>query len=114
MAKLFRWHVERAPTATVKYRTVVAQFGDGYKQVSADGINTKDESYAITVSGDLKTAKEIMAFFDEHNGTKSFLWRPPLGDLALFTCDDPTPSQKSTNFFVITANFVKAFSSIGG
>ena len=114
MAKLFRWHVERAPSATVKFRTVVAQFGDGYRQISADGINTKDETYSITINGDLKTAKEIMAFFDEHNGITSFLWRPPLGELGLYTCDDPTPSQKSTNLFVITGTFVKSFSSIGG
>lgn len=114
MALLFRWPVERAPSATIKYRTTVAQFGDGYKQVSSDGINTKDESYSITVNADLKTAKEIMKFFDQHNGTRAFMWRPPLGDLGLYTCDDPTPVQKSTNLYVIAGTFVKSFSSVGG
>lgn len=113
MAMFFRWPVERAPAATIKFRTVVAQFGDGYKQVSSDGINTKDESYAVSVNADLKTAQDIMDFFDLHNGTKSFLWKPPLGKLSLFTCEDPTPVQKSTNLFVITGTFIKSFSSRG-
>lgn len=114
MALYFRWPVERAVSATIKFRTVVAQFGDGYKQISADGINTKDESYAVTVNAQTAEAQVIMDFFDQHNGTRSFLWKPPLGKLGLYTCDDPTPSQKSTNLFVITGTFIKSFSSVGG
>lgn len=113
MAQYFRWPVERAPEATIKFRVITAQFGDGYKQTSSDGINTKDESYAITVNGDEKTARDIMDFFDYHNGVRSFLWKPPLGKLSLFTCDDPKPVQKSTNLYVITATFIKSFSSVG-
>ena len=114
MVDVFKWPVERAPSATIEFRVTTTQFGDGYKQLSSDGIYTKNESYAVSVNATASEAKLIMAFFDKHMGVKSFLWRPPLGELALFTCADPTPSQRSTNLYVITGTFVKSFSSVGG
>lgn len=112
MVKTFGWKVERGVTPTINYRTVVSQFGDGYKQVSSDGINTKDESYVVTVHAYKELAKVIMAFFDEHNGTKSFFWTPPLGTITLFTCADATPIEKGGGLYVITGTFVKTFASM--
>lgn len=112
MAQVFKWRIERAPTASIKFRTVEVQFGDGYKQVSTDGINNKDESYAVSMNATESVAKDIMNFFNEHAGSKSFLWKPPLGELGLYLCADPTPVQKSTNLYVITGTFVRTYSSI--
>lgn len=113
MVKTFGWKVERGPTPTINRRTVVSQFGDGYKQVSTDGINTKDESYAITVHAYKELAKTIMAFFDEHNGDKSFYWTPPLGELGLYRCADAAPLDKGGGLYVITGTFEKSFASMG-
>ncbi len=113
MVKTFGWKVERGPGADINYRQVVSQFGDGFKQVSADGINTKDESYSISVHGYKDMAKSIMDFFDEHNGVKSFFWTPPLGKMGLYTCSNPTPIEKGGGLYVITGTFVKTFASMG-
>lgn len=108
----FKWRVERNLSPTIGYRVIETQFGDGYVQTSADGINTKDESYQIRVV--LKSeaeATEVMDFFDRHAGYKTFLWKPPLGKMSLFRCSDPTPSPQGGNVFVITGTFVKSYSN---
>jgi len=109
----FTWRIEKAVSMPAKYRTIRAQFGDGYEQVSADGINTKEEQYVvrITAKNDAE-AKVIMAFFDRHNGTRSFAWTPPLGSLSLFTCIDPDPQHEGGGVWVINATFKRAFSNI--
>lgn len=68
------------PTATVTQRTLVAQFGDGYAQRAADGINGRTESWPLEFVGDEAYIRPIKAFLDRHGGWKSFLWTPPLGD----------------------------------
>lgn len=111
MAQTFKWKVERDLDPTIKYRVVETQFGDGYKQTSADGINVKDETYAFKVHEYKDKAKEIMDFFDAHQGWKSFFWTPPLGKLSLFTCVDPKPVEQGGGLYTITGTFVKSYSS---
>lgn len=113
MIKTFGWKVEKGPTPSINYRTVESQFGDGYKQVSIDGINTKEESYSITVNAYKELAQVIMDFFDEHEGMKSFYWTPPLGKLGLYTCKDPAPIDKGGGLYTITGTFVKTYASMG-
>jgi phage-related protein len=108
----FTWLVEREVDPTIDYRVVEAQFGDGYAQTSSDGINNKSEEYAIRVHAKEADAKLIMAFFDRHKGTKSFIWQPPLGKLSLFTCKNPTPKAQGGGLYLITGTFKKAYASM--
>jgi phage-related protein len=111
--KKFTWRVEKAVAMPAKYRSIVTQFGDGYEQTTADGINTKDEQYSVRIPAKNETeAKEIMAFFDEHNGVRSFAWTPPLGSLSLFKCADPDPQHQGGDVWVITATFKRSFSNV--
>lgn len=112
--KTFKWKVESGVSAAIDYRVIETQFGDGYAQVSADGINTKNESYGIKVHAMVNEAREIMDFFDEHKGVRSFFWTPPLGKLGLYTCKDPKPSDVGGGLYTISGTFVKAFASMGG
>lgn len=109
----FTWKVESGVSSTIDYRVVETQFGDGYAQISSDGINTKNESYGIKVHAIKDKAKVIMAFFDRHKGTKSFFWTPPLGELGLYTCKDPKPADIGGGLYTISGTFVKVFASIG-
>lgn len=111
--KTFTWKVESGVGSDIKYRVTEVQFGDGYAQITSDGINTKNESYTITVHAYKDEAEQIMAFFDEHKGAKSFFWTPPLGKLGLFTCKDPSPSDKGGGLYTISGTFVKVFAAIG-
>ena len=112
MVKTFKWRVERAVQPSLEFRVITAQFGDGYKQVSSDGINNLDESWSITTPVSLREARDIKAFFLEHKGVKSFLWTPPLGELGLYTCANPSYVQQSTQLYVITGTFVRSYASL--
>lgn len=108
----FKWRVEREVDPTIEYRVIEAQFGDGYSQTSADGINNKSEEYAVRVHAKEADAKLIMEFFDRHKGTKSFIWKPPIGKLSLFTCKNPVPKAAGGGLYVITGTFKKSYASM--
>lgn len=105
----FTWRLQNGDSPEISYRVIDTQFGDGYTQSYADGINTKSETYPITWTGQKDKAKEVMAFFDRHAGWKRFFWTPPLGEIGLFTCSDPVPVNIGGDKYTITATFVKRF-----
>ena len=54
-------------------RVLVANFGDGYEQRIADGINTLNEIYNLTFATRLKEdIDDIVAFLDGKGGVSSF------------------------------------------
>lgn len=74
---IFYWCVSTAE-ASVTPRVVVAQFGDGYAQRRADGINTQDQVWEINLYNRLQSvADEILDFLSERNGVDVFNWSPP-------------------------------------
>lgn len=108
----FSWKTERDMDTTIEYTVIETQFGDGYKQVTADGINNKKETYGIRVHAKSDVAKAIMQFFNDHKGVKSFIWEPPLGSLGLYRCLDPKPSPQGGDLWLITGTFVRDYASI--
>lgn len=109
MIPVFKWRVERNVDIDNKYRVIETQFGDGYRQVAADGINNEETSYKIRVNAKTKQAKEIMEFFRKLGGYNSFLWTPPLGEQGLFRTTDPKPTYQGGDLYVITATFQRAY-----
>ncbi|WP_342649080.1 phage tail protein [Pseudomonas sp. REB1044] len=105
----FSWPTERGEAAQVEYRVRESRFGDGYRQVVADGPNNKQDSYPITAAGTRAEVRKMMEFFDRHGGAKAFLWYTPMGDLGLFTCKDPRPTPVGGGRFKIAATFERAF-----
>lgn len=99
------------PAGDINYRLSTAQFGDGYRQTAKDGINNKEQSWPLVFRAKKSIALDIMEFFDEHAGHKSFLWTPPLGQLALWQVANPQIKPLSGNMFEITATFEQAFNS---
>ncbi len=74
---IFYWCVSTAE-ASVEPRVVVAQFGDGYAQRRADGINTQDQVWDINLYNRLQpVADEVLDFLTERNGVDVFNWSPP-------------------------------------
>lgn len=68
------------PVGQITQRSIVAQFGDGYAQRAADGINGKSENWPLEFVGSEDYIRPIRDFLDRHQGYKSFLWTPPLGE----------------------------------
>ncbi|MDD2046098.1 phage tail protein [Pseudomonas putida] len=105
----FNWATERGEKPEIKYRVRESRFGGGYKQAVGDGPNNKEDSYPVTITGPKQKASAVMDFFDRHAGTKAFLWTTPMGQLGLFTCNDPAPTPVGGGVFKITATFERSF-----
>lgn len=84
MPERFVWTATGQPSGTVNFRRLTAQFGDGYRQVAGDGINSEVQSWPLTFSGTKKEMEVIAAFLRRHAGIRSFLWTPPLSEEGLY------------------------------
>ena len=70
--------------AGVDFRINRVQFGDGYTQRSADGINNIVRSWQVAWIGITKTeANTLEDFFNDdlNGGTDAFLWTDPITDV---------------------------------
>jgi len=110
MADLFTW----APTVAnlsgdTTLRTRTAQFGDGYAQKAADGLNNRSATYSLQFIGDETKISAILSFLDAHAGATPFLWTPPLRPQLQFTCETYTEPTKDGSVYTITATFIQSF-----
>lgn len=63
---------------SVKPRVLIAEFGDGYTQRRADGLNTQMERITVAWSRlSPADAKTITDFFAARGGVESFHWTAP-------------------------------------
>jgi phage-related protein len=73
----------KATQVAIKPRVLRAQFGDGYVQEVADGINAMLPEWDLTwqnlhaATGGTPTAADLNTFFKTQEGYKKFLWTPP-------------------------------------
>lgn len=109
MPQTFTWAPDNGATGDTQYRTRTAQFGDGYRQSVGDGINSKVQSWPLTFTKNKATAEEIIAFLDEHQGAKSFIWTPPLGNASLWQVKQVTNTPLGGGMYRIAATFEQAF-----
>ncbi|MFZ4170475.1 phage tail protein, partial [Enterobacter ludwigii] len=47
----FTWSPRVSPTQTVSFRTRSAKFGDGYEQISGDGLNPRSQQWELNFVG---------------------------------------------------------------
>jgi phage-related protein len=100
-------------TATALVRS--AQFGDGYQQRAADGLNNVSSAFNLQWVGDASKIGAILAFLRARGGAESFLWTPPLWDDAgLFYCETWTEPVKDGKTYTITATFQQTFQPADG
>ncbi len=72
------------PVGTTTYRTLKAQFGDGYAQMAADGLNNRMDSWPLQFACTPSEMQAIKAFMDAQGGYKAFNWTPPGGTQGLY------------------------------
>ena len=110
----FKWRtqIQDAPTGEFKHRVTEVEFGDGYKQVSQDGINSETQSWSFTYTGN---KDEVLPMFDFIRGhtVKSFIWTPPFGVKGLYRVksDSITMTPVSNHYLKVSATFEQAFSA---
>jgi phage-related protein len=93
----------------VSPRTIGIQFGDGYSQRVADGINTQARVWDLTFTRLKDTIDEIEDFFIARNGVESFDWVPPEGDQGKFVCSSWARALPYKGVHSISAQFIEVF-----
>ncbi|HDR2471464.1 TPA: phage tail protein [Enterobacter soli] len=81
----FTWGIQSASQPTTKSEDTIrkAKFGDGYEQVSGSGLNDEKLIFEYSFRGRPEKGREIYTFLRRHK-TKSFIFTPPFGELALW------------------------------
>lgn len=105
----FTWCPQTQSPGTTTLRTRTAQFGDGYKQVSGDGLNGKSQAWDLVFTGPESEIRAIRDFLDRHQGYRSFAWRPPLEDLGLYQAGEYKLQPLGARRYTLTATFTQAF-----
>ena len=106
MAELFSFKIRAEPAGQVTFRKLVAEFGDGYSQAAADGINNRTQVWNIEARGKWTVApgectsgqlvRDIADFLDARAGWESFDWAPP-GQSVIRVASDGYSLQKTGN-----------------
>lgn len=112
---LFAWLPSYTPKMTRKPRVLESQFGDGYAQRVADGIN--NVNVAWTLNFDARTEDEaaaLIAFLDAMGGWQPFVWIDPNGLLAMWVCQDYGSNRTSPQLYQVTATLTRVFTPLPG
>mgnify|MGYP000020558710 CR=1 FL=1 len=106
----FTWVPSSGSEENVNISGIVAQFGDGYIQRSASGINTVKPVWNVVFNVDDTDATAIIAFLKARKGIESFDWTPPgepSGKFISGTFKRRYASALDIN--VVSATFVRVF-----
>ncbi|CAB4180551.1 COG4718 Phage-related protein [uncultured Caudovirales phage] len=94
-----------------KPRVLAAQFGDGYEQVTGDGINTLQSEWQVTFTRDSATIDTIESFLDTKAGVTSFTWTPPGMSEIRVRCRDYRRSLAAYGWHRLSATFKRVFAT---
>jgi len=97
---------------TKKTRVLKNQFGDGYTQRAAFGINSVDVEFNLKWIMNTTDADIAESFLEEHLGGDAFLWSAPdqWGGLQIAViCESWSHEPVSTDLISFSANFIKVF-----
>src|SRR5437870_4716718 len=75
--EIFTWLPQYGAQASVTPDVLTAQFGDGYSQDVAVGINSTSQVWTLSFNTDPVIADSIFAFLQRQGGVKRFWWTPP-------------------------------------
>jgi phage-related protein len=95
----------------IKPNIKVVQFGDGFRQISPNGLNSI--LLPIDLTFDKRTdaeARAILHFLTEKGGSKSFIFIPPFpyNVSKIFTCEEFNHVQVFANNHTIQAKFIES------
>ncbi len=108
---VFTYTAEYEVTGKEKPMITSVNFGDGYEQRQAFGLNTLKKSFPLTFSyrSDAE-ATAIIEFFRARNGVESFTWTAPFESTpALWVCREWDRQIKRAGLSTVTATFEKVF-----
>lgn len=103
--EVFAWSPRVNASGKVAQATLSAQFGDGYRQVAEDGINTESQTWPLTFKGRESLIRPIVAFLRRHKGARPFQWTPPLGEPGLYIANGYEPTAIGGGLYSVSVTF---------
>ena len=98
--------------ASVTYKPAVTkiQFGDGYSQRTAQGINSVKRVWQLSFNNRSTADSDAMlAFFASMKGATSFDWTPPTGVVGKFICQEWSSNASAYEGWNVSATFEEVF-----
>lgn len=83
MVDKFKWRTMGNPKCTDSSNINEVRFGDGYTQLSSNGINNNSETWELTYTGEKEEIAKVRAFLNSHI-INSFKWVNPFGEEKLY------------------------------
>ncbi|GAB7128033.1 phage tail protein [Silvimonas sp. JCM 19000] len=109
MPETFTWSPLLNGQGTTTLRTQKAQFGDGYSQIAADGLNNITQSWPVSFTGGADKIQAIRDFLEQHAGSASFYWTPPLGKQGLYRAASYTLNPLGAGKYTLSTTFDQSF-----
>lgn len=94
-ARVFEWCPFLDSGHSTDFKVRSSQFGDGYRQVAGDGINSVKDSINITIIGDRAKIDTVSAFIDDHKGAVPFAYTHYGLPESLYLCDGYSVTPQS-------------------
>lgn len=108
MTDTFTWLVQAGLIGSITGAVRSADFGDGYSQEAADGINPIKGKWPVSIQGYYAEIQPIQDFLDSHVGI-SFFWTPPMRLQGYYRCKDYTVADNGNSIVTLTANLYQVF-----
>lgn len=106
----FTWDARNIATGEESQRLRSTGYGDGYAQVTGDGINSDTQTWPLTFTGRLARLQPIRDFLKRHRGGKGFAWAPPAGELGIYNYTEATTWKPLGNgLYTLTVTFKTCF-----
>ena len=92
------------------YKVRKTNFGDGYQQRVADGLNSARTVWNLSFQGLTTTdANTVEAFIEARGGHESFYWTPPNGSQGRWVCEGLSRVEEGNAHASISVQFVQSF-----
>lgn len=106
----FENRISQASTAELDQKIVVAEYGDGYQQRAAIGINSIFQKWSVQVNYLTLTDRNTMvSFYNAHGRVISFDWTPPNGTAGKFVFADPLTETSTGNLYNFSMTLLQVF-----
>jgi phage-related protein len=99
------------PNKTIKPNVTTVQFGDGYEQRFAKGLNSQTQAWSLQFKQrEEDEANNIEAFLIARGGIEAFDWTPPDSEDSIrVKCTDWQKSVEVGNRWTITTTFTQVY-----
>ncbi|MGZ6477657.1 MAG: phage tail protein [Bdellovibrionales bacterium] len=107
---VFTWTPEFGAQGDVTPNVSKQQFGDGYQQRQAKGLNPISESWPVAFANrESAEGAAILAFLTARGGVEAFTWTTPEGNSIVVVCSKWSKLLVKGSRWTITAQFDQVF-----